>query len=191
MKRSDHKFRRPLLWLTLLATLLVSSHITKLKPAPPEKEAGKNPAGHHLAETSLAETSPGIERPPQRKMEMRPLAAPSRDIFSDTPLSPGQGNYLVPPLIVLPEKTPPEITSETVQSPAAPQPPPLPFIYLGRLGEAGRYKVFIAAYGKNHAVSAGDLVIQHYRIERIDPPTMTVTYLPMNLTQTLPIGEPD
>lgn len=186
MSRGDRKIRRPLLWLTLLAALLTSIHMTALRPAQPEMETGKNPAGHQLAENSS-----GSERPLERTMKIRALAGPSRDIFSDTPLPPGQGNYLVPPLIVLPEKTPPEITPETVQSPAAPLPPQLPFIYLGRLGEAGRYKVFIAAYGKNHAVSAGDLVIQHYRIERIDPPIMTLTYLPMNLTQTLQIGEPD
>ncbi len=81
------------------------------------------------------------------------------------------------PPVVLPAPTPP------------PSAPPLPFRYLGKLGEDGQYVVFLSAQNKNYAAKVGDTVAQMYFIDEIKPPTMTVTYLPMKFKQTMPIGE--
>lgn len=182
----NRSYPRALLWLALLLSLLASGYVSTLTPATQDQATGNTSSIHGDVASAT-----GTGRHTEKKLKMRALASLEHDIFSDAPISPPQVDYLVPPLIVLPQQAQPEAATETTQVAAPPVVPPLPFTYLGRLGEAGSYKVFITAHGKNHAVSAGDLVIQHYRIERIDPPTMTVTYLPMNLTQTLPIGEPD
>lgn len=74
--------------------------------------------------------------------------------------------------------------------PPPPQAPPLPFTYLGRLHEEGKTVVFLAAQGSNHPVRVGDTVVNTYRVEQITERAVTLTYLPLNLEQTLHIGGP-
>jgi hypothetical protein len=74
--------------------------------------------------------------------------------------------------------------------PPAPQAPALPFTYLGQLQEDGRTVVFLAAQGSNYPVRVGDSVLDAYRVERITERAVTLRYLPLDLEQTLPIGEP-
>jgi hypothetical protein len=37
-------------------------------------------------------------------------------------------------------------------------------------------------------VRAGDLLDENYRVEAIDPQSVTVRYLPLKITQVLPMG---
>ena len=38
-------------------------------------------------------------------------------------------------------------------------------------------------------VKSGDVIENTYRVEKVMAPTMTLTYLPLNMKQTLYIGE--
>ena len=66
--------------------------------------------------------------------------------------------------------------------------PPLPFTYLGKLIIDGEVVVFVSTPERNFAVRKGDLINGTYRIDRIAPPTLSLTYLPLNEKQTLEIG---
>ena len=75
--------------------------------------------------------------------------------------------------------------------PSRPQPPsapPLPFAYLGKMLEDGQLTVFLSRQDRNYVVKRGDVLDGSYRVESIEPPLMTLTYLPLNIKQTIQIG---
>jgi hypothetical protein len=49
--------------------------------------------------------------------------------------------------------------------------------------------VFLEKQGRIFIVREGDTVDSKYRVESIIPPVMTLTYLPLNIKQTVQIGE--
>jgi hypothetical protein len=81
---------------------------------------------------------------------------------------------------------PPEPKVKT--SPSPPQAPPLPFIYVGKMMEDGQTVVFLSKQERNYAVRSGDKIDGTYQVDKINPTTMVLTYLPLNLQQSLPIG---
>ncbi|MDB5811371.1 MAG: type secretion system, translation initiation factor [Betaproteobacteria bacterium] len=73
-------------------------------------------------------------------------------------------------------------------TPAPPQAPPLPFIYVGKMMEDGRIVVFLSSQDRNYAVRSGDRLDGNYQVDDIKPTMMLLTYLPLNLQQSLAIG---
>jgi len=71
---------------------------------------------------------------------------------------------------------------------APPQAPPLPFSFFGKIIEGKQWTVFLAQQDRIHAVVVGDMIGHEYKVESITPPMMTLTYLPLKQTQSLPIG---
>ena len=79
---------------------------------------------------------------------------------------------------------------------AAPPPPPpppvapaLPFKYVGKQRSGDGWQVFVARGDQVIVIGAGDAVEGMYRVDAIKPPTMTLTYIPLNEEQTLSIGD--
>jgi hypothetical protein len=72
--------------------------------------------------------------------------------------------------------------------PPAPQAPPLPFSYLGKLVDGGKAVVFLASGDRNWAVRSGDTIDGSYRVDAIGDGTMTLTYLALDVRQELAIG---
>ena len=72
--------------------------------------------------------------------------------------------------------------------PQPPAPPPLPFVYLGKMLEDGKALVFLNKQERNLVIREGDVIEGTYRVDSILPPVMTLTYLPLNMKQTFPIG---
>lgn len=122
------------------------------------------------------------------KLPDRELQEASRDIFvvprkEPEPEQKKSAVTLAPP--------PPVNLSAPPVAQVAPPPtaPPLPFTYIGRLDEDGKYTVFLGARGRNYAVKVGEVIAQVYRVDEIKPPMMTMTYLPLSIKQTMQIGE--
>lgn len=72
--------------------------------------------------------------------------------------------------------------------PPPPAAPPMPFTYVGKLEEPGRTMIFLSRQGVNYSVKQGDQIEGTYRVEEISPQAVILTYLPLNIRQTLPIG---
>lgn len=72
--------------------------------------------------------------------------------------------------------------------PPPPTAPPMPFTYMGKLEEQGRTVVFLSREGVNYSVEQGDQIEGTYRVEAISPHAVILTYLPLDIRQTLPIG---
>ncbi len=72
--------------------------------------------------------------------------------------------------------------------PPAPQAPPLPFAFLGKLIDADKVSVFLTSGDRNWVVRSGDTIDGAYRVEAIGDRTMTFTYLALDIRQELGIG---
>ena len=85
---------------------------------------------------------------------------------------------------------PPPPPASTVKPPPPPPPsaPPLPFIYLGKAASEGHWEVYLAIGEKTYIARDQMVIDGTYRVDAIAPPTMTLTYLPLNQVQQLNIG---
>lgn len=72
--------------------------------------------------------------------------------------------------------------------PAPPSPPALPFTYIGKLVDGDQVTVFVSNGDRNLVLKTHDVVDGTYRVEAITPPVMRLTYLPLQMQQTLDIG---
>jgi hypothetical protein len=75
--------------------------------------------------------------------------------------------------------------------PPPPMAPPLPFTYLGKKVEDGIWEVYLARGERTYIVRAQTMIDGTYRAESIQPPTLVLTYLPLDQKQTLTIGGTD
>lgn len=73
--------------------------------------------------------------------------------------------------------------------PAPPTAPPLPFTFLGKLLEEGKITVFLTKQDRNYVIKAGDVIDGTYRVDAIQPSTLSLTYLPLDIKQSMSIGD--
>jgi hypothetical protein len=66
--------------------------------------------------------------------------------------------------------------------------PPLPFIYIGKAVADGAWEVYLSRGDKTYSARVQTVIDGAYRVEKIAPPLMTVTYLPLNQQQQMNIG---
>ncbi|HEY0063319.1 MAG TPA: hypothetical protein VGC21_14465, partial [Telluria sp.] len=72
--------------------------------------------------------------------------------------------------------------------PPAPVAPPLPFTFLGKAVANGSWEVFLARGEQTYIVRNKMVIDGTYRVDAINPPNLTLTYLPLNQVQQLNIG---
>ncbi|KQW88394.1 hypothetical protein ASC94_23465 [Massilia sp. Root418] len=87
--------------------------------------------------------------------------------------------------------TPPPPPPQAPPPPPPPQAPPLPFTYIGKAASDGAWEVFLARADKTYVVRAQTVIDGVYRVDAVAPPTLKLTYLPLNQSQQLNIGVPD
>ena len=72
----------------------------------------------------------------------------------------------------------------------APSAPPLSFVYIGKLVEEDeKVTVFLSRQDRTYTVKEGDIIDGTYRVSAIKGALMELTFLPLNITQTMHIGE--
>ncbi len=93
-------------------------------------------------------------------------------------------------------KSKPQVTKlqQTIEHAAAKKaattPPPLQFKYLGKVIEKDKTKIILSLFGEKIVVNLGEQIDGRYRVDAIDNETITLTYLPLNVEQTLIINTP-
>lgn len=162
--------------------------------------------GDNSPDSGVAEA---VERKPARATVVAAVAAPQRD---------GRGQTADPAILRLvpratlignsdeamgagadvfgrrdwnpPPPPPPKVSTVVAPPPPPPPPsaPPLPFIYLGKAASAGSWEVFLAIGDKTYIARDKMVIDGVYRVDAIAPPTLTLTYLPLNQVQQLNIG---
>lgn len=117
--------------------------------------------------------------------------------------TPSEATLVVPEFPSFPDTAPAAEASEAAPSttfsvkswvitpppppPPPPSAPPLPFKYLGKIIDEGRYVVFLNQQNQNLVVREGER-IGAYRVEEISGKRMTFLYEPLKQTQELEIG---
>jgi hypothetical protein len=64
----------------------------------------------------------------------------------------------------------------------------LPYAFLGKYAEGSLQVVILTRGGRVITASQGDVLDSVYRVDRIEPATIQMTYLPMNIPQSLSTG---
>ena len=82
--------------------------------------------------------------------------------------------------------TPPPPRAKPLPAPVA-SAPPVPFMYLGKLKDGGEWQVFLGQGDTTWIVKKHDLVDTLYQVVAIEPPSLTLLYLPLRQTQSLTI----
>ena len=72
--------------------------------------------------------------------------------------------------------------------PPAPTAPPLQFKYTGKAISGNETWVFLSQSGENHIAKVGTKINDKYRLDSINDDAITMTYLPLNIKQTLTIN---
>lgn len=86
---------------------------------------------------------------------------------------------------------PPPPSSQTANAnlpPPAPTAPPMPFVVIGKAVADGVWEVYLARGDKTYVVHNQTIIDGTYRVEKITPPLMSVTFLPLNQVQQINIG---
>jgi hypothetical protein len=84
---------------------------------------------------------------------------------------------------------PPAPRVRSAAPPAPPMPPPFPYSVAGSITDTNGLEVVFTNHEQNFFVPVGALLEQRYRVDAIDGDSATLTYLPLGLTQRVPIGE--
>lgn len=79
--------------------------------------------------------------------------------------------------------------TRTVAAVDANAPPPLPFQFLGRFVDEGKAAYFLQAGERNMVARPGDTIDERYRFDGVVQGALQFTYLPLNLKQTLAVGD--
>lgn len=73
--------------------------------------------------------------------------------------------------------------------PPVPTAPPLPFTYLGRYGDTETRTIILSKGDRVYTVAVGDVIENTYRVEKSAMGMVNLTYLPLNIEQSLRTGE--
>ena len=98
------------------------------------------------------------------------------------------GNAFASKSWYVPPPPPPPAPPPKLLPPPAPKAPPLPFTYLGKFQDAAKPVIFLVRGDRILTVSAGDVIEGTYRVDGIVGATLGMTYLPLNIKQTLDVG---
>lgn len=162
-------------WLALFGDRSVTSGAavslpTRVVPAPPRANTAAAVAApaHSASAERLAALVPREQLFPQVGGHAAPA---SRDPFSARSWNP--------------PSPPPSF------GPAPPPPvaPALPYAFMGRKQEAGEWEVYLLRGEQTFVARPGEVLEGQYRVDAIQPPVLTLTYLPLGQAQTLFIGD--
>lgn len=97
------------------------------------------------------------------------------------------GNVFGPTSWFVPPPPPPPVKPPPPPPPAA---PPMPFTYLGLYEEAMGKVIMLVKGDQVYTVSVGDVIENTYRVDLVERSRVEMTYLPLNIKQSISTGNP-
>jgi hypothetical protein len=107
------------------------------------------------------------------KLEARAHATPQADPFAPRSFAP----------------PPARQTAAPDARPAPPTAPPLPFVYVGRVTQDGKTEVYVLRGEELIDVVPGRKIDDEYRVDAISESSISFTYLPLKMRQSLELEE--
>lgn len=144
--------------------------------APAPARTGEPPQTLAVRQAQPAPPAPGL------RIELERLSRSDEQAAAATGNPFGATSWYVPP--PSPPPAPPRVVP-----PPPPTAPPLPFSFLGRYEEAGMQIILLVRGERIYTVSAGDVIDNTYRVEGLAGGRLELTYLPLNIKQTISTGE--
>ncbi len=126
---------------------------------------------------------------------MTTTAEPSRSARMDLQIHPRNAEqdmgelFAGQSLIPEPPKQQAALVKRKPEPPPAPQAPPLPFQFLGRMIDNGDVAYFLQLNNKNIVMRIGDSIDRTYTLEAASAGALHFIYLPLNQKQSLVVGE--
>jgi hypothetical protein len=175
------KNRRRLLWVLTISTAGLAAAAgydasveREERTAPGDERPKSAPARPAVAEQSSGQRSLlELER-----LQTARAQPPGAELFAVK-------SWLVPP------PPPPPAPPQAAPAPLKPSAPPLPFVYMGRMTEEDRVSVFLVKDERAYIVAEGDVIEGTYKLEKIEPRQVTLLYMPLNMSQTLALKDPN
>jgi hypothetical protein len=173
------KLRSGLLILALAVTLGTVYWASRLDSSEEAVEpvADSRPRAAPAGSASVAQGTAELDL---ERLRRGPSLDPSADPFALRDFRPA------PPVVKHPIAMP--AAEVAPPPPPPPQAPPLPFSYLGKLAEGESTTVFLSFGDRNLVVKTGDVIDNNYRVDEVTDAAVVLTYLPLTVKQTLPIG---
>ena len=135
------------------------------------------PASTLKKESILVATS---DTPSRKKKSLLPERAAHSGVRSN--LFAGHSWYTPPP--------PAPVQERPVQTARAPSAPPLPFDYIGRYEQEGEDTLYyLVKDDRVYDVKLGDVIDGTYSVEKVSNGQLVFTYLPLNTSQGLRLGD--
>ena len=180
------KKRKTIIGIALAATLIAVVMVeddeeTIIDPVQPvdSKKTTRSPAGRVNTQEAKHDYL-DIEKLGQRKFD--PQAG---ELFASTSWAP-KPPPITPQQQAIMEQ---QRRAQVKTPPPAPTPPPLQFTYLGNAIEGNRTWVFLTQNDENYIARIGEKIDEQYRLDTISEESVTLTYLPLNAKQILPITD--
>ena len=83
---------------------------------------------------------------------------------------------------------PPPVKRAPPPPPPAPTAPAFPYAVSGSVADANGVMVVFSNQQQNFVVRVGEVLDKTYRVESVDAQSVTLTYLPLGLTQRVPLS---
>ncbi|MBW8307324.1 MAG: hypothetical protein K0M46_10975 [Thiobacillus sp.] len=130
-----------------------------------------------LRQPEPAPPAPGL------RVELERLSRPDAEagVAAGNPF--GAISWYVPP------PPPPPPPPPRYVPPPPPTAPPMPFSFFGRYEEGDTQIILLVRGERIYTVSAGDVIDNTYRVEGLAGGRLELTYLPLNIKQTISTGE--
>lgn len=139
-------------------------------------QTGEPPQTLAMRQPEPAALAPGL------RVELERLSRPDAQAVAAAGNPFGAISWYVPP-------SPPAPAPPRVVPPPPPTAPPMPFSFFGRYEEGGTLIILLLKGERIYTVSAGDVIDDTYRVEGLAGGRLELTYLPLNIKQTISTGE--
>jgi hypothetical protein len=184
--------RGALTWCLVLGAALADSgppvpRAAAARPASP----GRAPALAMRAGVGQA----AVQRPVPTQAQASPMqsqaapapasAVPAADPFAATSWAPPVAAQPVAPVVAAATAV-----AALPAAPVEPSAPPLPFVYAGSYNDGSHRVVILLRGDQVLLLQQGDVVDSTYRVDRVAPGVVVMTYLPLQLRQTVPAADP-
>lgn len=166
------QWRQRALYGTLALTIVLS--VASSQDQKPDRGPGLRPAILAVA-VQPRRNEPRVEPTTVPRIELERLQrhddgdAKAGDVFN------AMSWYVPPPP---PKPVPPAL-------PPPPSAPPMPFVFMGRYVEDGALTIMLVKGDRLYTVAIGDVIEHDYRVDGLKDGVLELTYLPMNIKQTL------
>lgn len=168
--------------------IIVTAALVIMAPSDNEDDTAKIARSDKQSLPHSAASNSGKQRLPEvGRVELERLARLEKhqkeekivgDVFNATSwyVAPPPPRYVEPP-----PAPPPPIPVPTA--------PPLPFTYLGRYGDSASRIIILSKGDRVYTVTEGDIIEDTYRVEKLTAGMVNLTYLPLNIEQSLRTGD--